>query len=189
MSTEHLKRIGSPEPYRIKSANTKGEEINLEDYFENETLWEDIKWRVSEFIKKSWTYIRYDIPHIIRNLLVWRKTISRVRYWDYSFLIDIEKLYLRKLLERYEKYDIFVGQEEVARDIRLMIKLIDMMDNAYDENAFVNMRNSHRFVHSSLADKVKANEDCWSYKVMVRDEKIWNLYNLIRKYSLRRMWD
>ena len=111
MSTEHLKRIGSSEPYRIKSANTKGEEINLEDYFENETLWEDIKWRVSELIKKSWTYIRYDIPHIIRNLLVWRRTISRVRYWDYSFLIDIEKLYLRKLLERYEKYDIFVGQE------------------------------------------------------------------------------
>lgn len=188
MSTEHLKKIGKP--LKLDVTNSKGEKIVINDIVSNESrsVWETIE-DAFYFIRELFISTRYKLPRIIKNLFIWRKTISEIRYWDYTYLLDIEKLYLENVLKRYEKYDMYVGQEIITRNIRIMIKLIDMMNNAYDENAFVNMRNSHRFIHYSLVDKVKADEDCWSYKVMIRDEKIWNLYCLIRSYSLRKMWD
>lgn len=192
MSTEHLKRIGKPP--KIDIINSKGEKVDLDNILNNDesdSIWKEYIENVSYLAKKLFTFIRYDLPIVVKNLFIWRKTISSTRYWDYSFLLDIERLYLKNTLKRYEKYDMYVGQETVARNIRIMIKLIDMIDeNTYfDENSIVNMRNSHRFVHNSLVNKIKADEDCWSYKVLIREEKIWNLYCLIRSYSLRRMWD
>lgn len=188
MSTEHLKKIGKPSELRV--TNSKGEKVNIEDVVSDESrsIWEAIE-DAAYFIRKLVTFIRYKFPKNIRNLFIWRKTISETRYWDYSYLLDIEKLYLENVLKRYEEYDMYVGQEIVARNIRIMIKLINLMDVPYDENTFVNMRNSHRFIHSKLINKIKSDEDCWSYKVLIREEKIWNLYCLIRNYSLRRMWD
>lgn len=158
--------------------------------------YEDIKdWIVTEYNSVRYL-ICHSIPNYFRNLVRYNKLMWKTEYWDYQYLMDIEKKFIEIMLERYEKGDdVYIADNEVdmmKRDLRLLHKLIDMMSNyaELDEDAEVNMNNKHRFVHESIMNNPNFNNnDRWSFRVLVREEKIWNLYCLIRKYKIRSICD
>ena len=73
---------------------------------------------------KAW--FRY---HFTKDFFKVLKSVLKSYPWQESFLYDIEKEKLNEMANYLEKENRFVGVEYVVRDIRLCIKLIDIMQN------------------------------------------------------------
>lgn len=133
--------------------------------------------------------------------------------YDWHFLINLEQAKLKEMSDYFEKEDRFVGVEKVVKDIRLCIKLIDIIcekdkyylswlhenfttnkdifsDN-YSEVSFpkhVNTRNANRFLrpHNFLEN---CNKKIYqSLLVEYRRTKALHLYNKIKTYKLFSWW-
>lgn len=153
---------------------------------EDDGWFEEIKWSIERFLKDAWIFIRHSIPHGITNLIQWLKPIWNIRYWDWAYILMIERRQLELMLKRYEKYDLFENQDYMVSKLKLLIKLIDMIENSaeLDENSLVNVGNWRRFIKSDLFDP-----DKWHWRVGLREEKIWNLYHKVRCNYMRLIWD
>lgn len=117
--------------------------------------------------------------------------------WDYGFMLDLERACYEQMIPYYEKYGHLVNHEEVARDLKLAIKLIDIItedDVAYDMaessevdkwqfylTKYINTKNSSRFGLSKLDQPVLVNG--------LRVKKALYLYHKLRYYKLRTWWD
>lgn len=137
--------------------------------------------------------------------------------WDWYYLIHLEQVKLKEMSDYFEKEDRFVGVEKVVRDMRICIKLIDIIcenDNAYrawlhttygqcnlmklecKNTRFpkhINIRNRKRFLyHDFLEDYNRTlNPEMsmeWSLKVDYRRCKALALYNKIRSMNMFTWW-
>ena len=129
-------------------------------------------------------------------------------YDHYDSLLRLEKYKLSKMADGYE---IFTGNmdkdfseyQKIIRDLRLCVKLIDIVNNAdnayntaynhethsYDKKGvkYVNMRNAHRFISPKLQKLYYTNK--WlgiSITNEVRRMKAWSLYIYIRALNINR---
>ena len=129
-------------------------------------------------------------------------------YDHYDSLLTLEKYKLSKMADRQELITEvidrhFVESWAIIRDLRLCVKLIDIVngtDNAYkaaynhethsyDKKGvkYVNMRNAHRFISPKLQKRYDTNK--WlgiAITNEVRRMKAWSLYSQIRTLNINR---
>lgn len=132
--------------------------------------------------------------------------------WDWYYLLHLEQAKLKEMADYFEKKDRFVGVEKVVRDIRICLKLIDIIcekDALYkswlhqsyghpvkdfeslEETKFpkyINIRNRHRFLHKDFLNGDYPNIFN-SLLAEYRKVKALALYNKIRTYKLFSWWD
>lgn len=149
----------------------------------------------------------YRIKYRIKRLCDFMK-LGWNDYDHYDSLLTLEKYKLSKMADRQERIaeDIeghFVESWSIIRDLRLCVKLIDIVngtDNAYkvaynhethsyDKNGvtYVNMRNAYRFISPKLLKLHDAN--MWlgiTITNEVRRMKAWSLYSQIRTLNINR---
>lgn len=128
-----------------------------------------------------------------KNLL---KSTLRFKDFDYGYLLAIEKQALICMRNYFSNSDIAVSDKEVARDLNLAIKLLDIileLDEAYTYSypgryyniKYVNTRNAFRFLPSCC----NINPDSPAIKGALRIEKAWHLYNRLRELKMRYWWN
>lgn len=156
--------------------------IKLPDY--TPTLWDKIN-RYPGLLTNIYRTFRYDIPRFISNLFHWIPTLYDLRYWDYGFMLGMEYRYLSMMLKRYESHDYIEDQWVMIRDIKLLLKLLKLIEYDDDPNRMVNIGNYCRFISN---DSWK-DHDSYAFKTLVREEKLWKTYCLVRERVLRRLWD
>lgn len=149
----------------------------------------------------------YRIKYRIKRLCDFMK-LGWNDYDHYDSLLTLEKYKLSKMADRQERIaeDIdghFVESWSIIRDLRLCVKLIDIVngtDNAYkvaynhethsyEKNGvtYVNMRNAYRFISPKLLKLHDAN--MWlgiTITNEVRRMKAWSLYSQIRTLNINR---
>lgn len=132
--------------------------------------------------------------------------------WDWYYLLHLEQAKLKEMADYFEKKDRFIGVEKVVRDIRICLKLIDIIcekDALYKSwlhqsyghpikdfesieevkfPKYVNIRNRHRFLHKDFLNGSHPNIFN-SLLAEYRKMKALALYNKIRTYKLFSWWD
>lgn len=132
--------------------------------------------------------------------------------WDWYYLLHLEQAKLKEMADYFEKKDRFMGVEKVVRDIRICLKLIDIIcekDIPYKSwlhqsygypikdfesieevkfPKYINVRNRHRFLHKDFLNGNHPNIFN-SLLAEYRKMKALALYNKIRTYKLFSWWD
>lgn len=133
--------------------------------------------------------------------------------WDWYYLLHLEQVKLKEMADYFEKKNRFVGVEKVVKDIRICIKLIDIIcekDAPYKSwlhqnygkpltdfehfekvpfSKYINVKNANRFLKTI---NYVANPDSRIYQTLLveyRKMKALALYNKIRTYKLFSWWD
>ncbi len=75
------------------------------------------------------TWFKY---HFTKDFFKILKTLFKSYPWQESFLYDLERAKMNEMANYLEKADRFVGVEYVVRDIRLCIKMLDIINNETD---------------------------------------------------------
>ena len=57
----------------------------------------------------------------------WVRFLSKERDWDYVFMLEMEYMKLRQMEEYFKEMDTFVGIEYVRRDLRICLRLLDIV--------------------------------------------------------------
>ena len=126
--------------------------------------------------------------------------------WDYYYMLILEKAKFEDIANYFTKSNIAEEDWAVARDAKICIKLIDIIngeDSSYnvkynqknfDVNItkYVNIKNIKRFDGSSnyFSNAYKTNADLrYLIKDDLRIKKAWNLYCKIREYNMRDWWN
>ena len=152
--------------------------------------------------------ITYRLKYRIKKLCDFIKLGWNDYDYTYDSLLRLEKYKLSKMADRYELLagnidKPFLECWEIVRDLRLCVKLIDIVngaDNAYkvaynhethsyDKNGvkYVNMRNAYRFIPlklQKLYDRTKLMRNVITNEV--RRKKAWSLYSQIRTLNINR---
>lgn len=118
--------------------------------------------------------------------------------FDYGFVLSIEKQALIRMYEYFKVSRIAEGDEIVEKDLKLALKLLDIVleiDSAYHcdlrprsegfIDRHINIKNLKRFCP-------KAADLNWNTPVLknyLRVEKAWYLYNKLRFERMRDWWD
>lgn len=137
--------------------------------------------------------------------------------WDWGYLISLERAKLREMADYFEKEDRFVGVEKVVRDIRICLKLIDIIcekDEPYrawlhtsygncdlyaDHKKIIrfprhiNIRNRARFLYNDFLEDNSRDENYqstmeWDLKIEYRKIKALYLYHKIRTMFIFNWW-
>jgi hypothetical protein len=124
--------------------------------------------------------------------------------WDYGYLLQLEKYKMSEMMRYFAKNQRFVGWEDVVRDLRICIKLIDIINEADDAYKawlhtsyginhhevlfpkYINTRNKHRFLTNDYL-----NQNSRVYQGLLahyRSIKALYLYNKIRTYKMCKWW-
>ena len=122
----------------------------------------------------------------------------RDRDYDYSYLLRLEQLKLKKMSERIRGYE---DSKRMCQLMRTCIKLIDIIIDGdipdTDKVTYVNDRNFMRFwpyyqnIENDIINdsKIENKKQYLSYiKCDLRVEKAFTLYNKIRQRYLRKWW-
>ena len=124
--------------------------------------------------------------------------------WDYGYLLQLEKYKMSEMIRYFSKYKGFFGWENVVRDLKICVKLIDIIneeDDAYNAwlntsysinhykvpfPKYINIRNKNRFLTS---DYLNQNSKIYQGQLAYyRSTKALYLYNKIRTYKMRSWW-
>lgn len=70
--------------------------------------------------------------HFTKNNFNIIKTVLKGYPWDYGYLYDLERVKIKEMADYIEKRQIFVGWEQVVRDMRICINLIDIFTEKRD---------------------------------------------------------
>ena len=117
------------------------------------------------------------------------EAVDKFELFDYEYLLDIERVALKYMAKYFESSDIAVGNEFIARDINLCLKLLniatgDLFYAKEDINApYVNIRNKERFIEHTTK-----NFDSPAIRSFIREMKAWNLYCKVRS-NMQRWWE
>lgn len=116
--------------------------------------------------------------------------------FDYGFILSLEKQALSRMYEYFKVSRIAEGNEVIEKELKLALKLLDIVleiDSAYHfdfrsrSDGFVdrhiNTKNWKRFCSKDL------NWDLPIFKNCLRIEKSWYLYNKLRFERMRTWWD
>lgn len=68
----------------------------------------------------------------------WVRFLSKERDWDYVFMLEMEYMKLRQMEEYFKEMDTFVGIEYVRRDLRICLRLLDIVMER-DDNRSVSL--------------------------------------------------
>ena len=143
--------------------------------------------------KRYFYYYYRDIKQGFFNLYYWFKPISKTYYWDYGYLIDIEKHQLKQMLKYFIKSDLVENNDIIVRDIKLCLSLIDIIKNEAEDMSYVNIKNYKRFIPSLNNEMLDPLiRDVNTVKMVSRwiaQEKAFHLYNKIRAYRMQSWWD
>lgn len=118
--------------------------------------------------------------------------------FDYGFVLSLEKQALIRMYEYFKVSRIAEGNEIVEKDLKLALKLLDIVleiDSAYhcdfksESEGFIdrhiNIKNWKRFCPKT----VNYDWDAPILKDYLRREKAWYLYNKLRFECMRTWWD
>lgn len=130
---------------------------------------------------------------IKRRWKEYRNLVSKIDDWDYTSILEVERLQMLRVAKQIEidpiKHDHW---EEDVKWIRLAVKILDtLLNDTYWEGEkggcrlipYVNTKNYKRFID--------VNEEFINtevYKMLLYEEKLWWLYNKIRLYKMRSWW-
>lgn len=145
------------------------------------------------------------IPYRIKKIFKYIKLAYNDFDWDYYYMLILEKAKFEDIANYFTKSNIAEEDWAVARDAKICIKLIDIIngkDSSYDMKynqknfdviitKYVNIKNIKRFDESNyLSNDYKANVDLrYLVKDDLRIKKAWNLYCKIREYNMRDWWN
>lgn len=150
--------------------------------FDKEKL-EDFKFDLWYYFIDKPRSIYYSIRRLVLNLPSWVPLLSKLGNWDYGYVLEVELLQLKKLRDGMNERNNFVGCEEEIRWMDIAIKLLkEAIDEYNPSKPYVNVRNYKRFLPKPLKDQELFN-------MVLREEKVWNLYNEVIKWRMRRWWD
>lgn len=127
-----------------------------------------------------------------KNLI---KSVLKFNTYDYAYLLSIEKQALICMKDYFSNSNIAVSDKEVAKDLDLAIKLLDIIleiDNSYTYSfpgkfhsiKYVNTKNAYRFLSGYKFDFSSP-----VIKDALRVEKAWHLYNRLRELKMRHWWN
>lgn len=146
----------------------------------------------------------------------WCKLLEKDFDWDYAFLLEIERKKITEMYDYFKKCTRLDKMPFVARDLRICIKLLDIVlekddlqlkftkakfnrrdDGLYEmteglhitsyRNLYINTRNASRFCQFKFQDNDSDIEII--HKEELRRYKAWRLYNKIRYYKIYSWWD
>lgn len=145
------------------------------------------------------------IPYRIKKIFKYIKLAYNDLDWDYYYMLILEKAKFEDIANYFTKSNIAEEDWAVARDAKICIKLIDIIngkDSSYDMKynqknfdviitKYVNIKNIKRFDESNyLSNDYKANVDLrYLVKDDLRIKKAWNLYCKIREYNMKDWWN
>lgn len=145
------------------------------------------------------------IPYRIKKIFKYIKLAYNDLDWDYYYMLILEKAKFEDIANYFTKSNIAEEDWAVARDAKICIKLIDIIngkDSSYDMKynqknfdviitKYVNIKNIKRFDESNyLSNDYKANVDLrYLVKDDLRIKKAWNLYCKIREYNMMDWWN
>lgn len=140
------------------------------------------------------TYLMYrDLKLWMFNIWYWFKIITKTRYWDDGYLLDIEEHQLKQMLKYFIKSDLVENNDIIVRDIKLCLSLIDIIKNEAIDMPYVNVKNYKRFIPSLNNEMLDPLiRDVNTVKMVSRwiaQEKAFHLYNKIRAYKMQTWWD
>ena len=130
---------------------------------------------------------------IKRRWKEYRNLVSKIDDWDYTSILEVERLQMLRVARQIEIDPIkHENWEEDVKWIRLAVKILDtLLNDTYWEGEkgkchlipYVNTKNYKRFID--------VNEEFINtevYKMLLYEEKLWWLYNKIRLYKMRSWW-
>lgn len=135
----------------------------------------------------------------IKHLWNWFKLLKDDFDFDYHYLLEIEQHKLKNMLKFFSSADVWTNTEKVVRDLKICIKLIDIIlerDEDYKETIdrilqgkeppfYTNVRNCKRFYYRW---EIKDFEKYPPLKAELRRIKALRLYNKIRN-NIFIWWD
>lgn len=139
-------------------------------------------------IKRSFSNLLFHVKCLYLNLLRYKNILWSDCNYDYSFLLDIEKLKFQLMIQHFKSTP-HVNHKRHIRWISVCIKLNDIIkDNIFNneiELPYVNIQNCSRFNYSS--DHIKFWSDIT--KQDLRSQKAFYLYHKIRYNYMQEWWD
>lgn len=70
---------------------------------------------------------RSESSNVRRKINRWVRFLTQERDWDYGFMLEMEYMKLRQMEEYFKERDTFVGIEYVRRDLRICLRLLDIV--------------------------------------------------------------
>ena len=70
---------------------------------------------------------RSESNYVRRKINRWTRFLAKERDWDYTFMLEIEYMKLRQMEEYFKGSDTFIGIECVRRDLRICLRLLDIV--------------------------------------------------------------
>lgn len=77
---------------------------------------------------------RSESNHVRRKINRWVRFLVQERDWDYGFMLEMEYMKLRQMEEYFKERDTFIGIEYVKRDLRICLRLLDIVMGKNDLN-------------------------------------------------------
>ena len=172
----------------------------------------EIKWNYKRFKDNIQKYIEG-----IKRWFAYFKPCMSIYDFDWSSIIEIERVQLTRVRNAICKYHSHMYWERDVERINLALKLLSiamqedtiteiMSGNCWTEgpdehgfyewisntkykiNKYVNIRNAHRFSKMSIEHYTDSDIKELNLEYL-RVEKAWYLYHKLRKYYLRTFWD
>lgn len=169
-------------------------DVRLGELFnrEGDTWFSDLIFWTKEYIKDAWFWIRYTLPHYLRNIYHWNKMIYNTRYWSSHYALMHELNWCRHALKYWTVNDIYVDQWITRRTLRWMISLLEILvhdkDDENPDQVMVNISNASRFMESRFwKDKLAKDGPTSVFKRELRYRKVWSLYHKVRMYKFDRI--
>lgn len=88
--------------------------------------------RIGSFKSKYYAVRAWFKYHFTKNNFNIIKTVLKGYPWDYGYLYELEKAKIKEMADYIEKRKMFVGWEQVVRDMRICINLIDIFTEKRD---------------------------------------------------------
>ena len=113
------------------------------------------------------------------------------RWWDYCYLLEIERQYLVYMHEgMMSRLAAAEGSERNGRICAIMVALIDIIiGNEFDTDRYVNFNNAERFLSPDGCRFFRDYHDRNVANNELRIAKANVLYNRMREQYMMRLWD
>ena len=77
---------------------------------------------------------RSESNYVRRKINRWVRFLAKERDWDYTFMLEMEYMKLRQMEEYFKERDTFIGIEYVRRDLKICLRLLDIVMGKNDLN-------------------------------------------------------
>jgi hypothetical protein len=119
-------------------------------------------------LNNIYSYIRYNIPTGVANLIKWLPVVWKDRDWDFTSVYDILRFKIENMSNYIDNRKTFVGYENEVKYMRLCKKLIGLISDDYYLTHYLDMVEAkwgpYNYVKDSSGKffkhiKVKTQED------------------------------